>query len=294
MNISQHAVPNALEALIPQPKDYVIHRGNYLLESAPQNRSRVVRLNRNRGFLNTGAREGVEEIVLGIGNWQPYYFSNDPGAITPSGASVDQPFLESSYTVARIDNALQQIVNSWETRYGNNTGYADPTYQRDPATAQSELSAYAQQYCATHPAACQGVNVSSLISGLAQHYAQWFRNTFPRGWGDAFTAAGYSPQDYGSGWEPYNQNNIQVQALPWQQAPQQTQQVQPAQVQQPQPANIGPTFSQVVSSSGNLQTGAASGSSATEEVLGWVKDNALLLGVGVAALLILPGMIGKK
>lgn len=116
-------------------------------------------------------------------------YSNDPGALTVNERMVTADFFGTPIQVASIEFELTQLVNSWESRRGNNTGYADAAYQRDPATAYQELKSVADSVCRMHPVACQGVDVNGLISSLVDHYAGWFRMTFPKGFGDAYNYA---------------------------------------------------------------------------------------------------------
>ncbi len=148
-----------------------------------------------RAFLG-GAAAGLGAVVIrlprlvrrpaGLGGFRSVLgLSGDFNAIPVSENFVMHNFYGTMVPARRIDSELESWVNTWETRQGNDTGYAGRDRQFDPAGCASELRGGISMHCGINPEACAGIDTNALVSRLCSHYSNWFATTFPKGWGDA-------------------------------------------------------------------------------------------------------------
>ena len=135
---------------------------------------------------------------------------NLPVRIQGLAGNVSQPFFGTFVTVRDVADEVTYWADSWAVRRGNDTGYADAQIQRDPATCAVQLSDIARDHCGLYSKACEGIDVADVIGDACSDYAAWFQATFPRGWGNAYSA----DQSQLSPWSTtgsYNQNASTVQ-----------------------------------------------------------------------------------
>jgi len=144
-----------------------------------------------RSMVNAGALPAAfaalraAGIPVGIGAARPNLPVRLQG-VDGLGRVVMHNFFGVMIPYAGVEDIMGQQASAWQSRRGNDTGYACSDLQRDPGTAARALVDLATDHCGLAAEACTGVDVPGTASQLAAQYAAWFASAFPKGWGDCY------------------------------------------------------------------------------------------------------------